>query len=66
MDTDQKSAEVMRAIAERRGLGRALALAPETVMAAFERGRPIRSFPEGFSPLTDLASTFAADLEGKR
>jgi hypothetical protein len=61
-DSNAESAETIRAIAERRGLGRALALDPGLVAAAFERGRrPIGSFPKEFSALTEPASRFAAE-----
>jgi len=63
-DDGKPKPETLRAIAEMRGLGRALAHAPASVIAAFERGRRIRSFPEGFSPLTDPANRFSADPEG--
>jgi hypothetical protein len=63
-DGNAKNAEMMRAIAEMRGLGRALAHAPESVFAAFERGRPIRSFPKEFSPIADPAGHFSAKPEG--
>ncbi len=56
--------EFLRELCELRGLGRAFALFPETVAAAFTRGRrPIGSFPEEFSPLIEPASRFAADPE---
>jgi hypothetical protein len=53
--------EILHALVEMRGLGRAYALYPDIVAAAFERGRrPIGSFPENFSPLIEPASRFAA------
>jgi hypothetical protein len=55
-------ADIMRALVEMRGLDRAYEKFPETVTTAFERGRrPIGSFPENFSPLTEPASRFAAE-----
>jgi hypothetical protein len=47
-----------------RGLGPALALAPASVVGAVERGRRIGSFPEKYTPVTELASRFSADPEG--
>jgi len=66
MSTDSKtavpSAEAVRAIAELRGLSRTYAMYPDNVTAAFERGRrPIGSFPDNFSPLTEPAGRFAAE-----
>jgi hypothetical protein len=68
MSTDGKaespSAEILHALIEMRGLGRAYAHYPDIVTAAFERGRrPIGSFPENFSPLTEPASRFTARTE---
>jgi hypothetical protein len=61
-DSNAESAEAIRAIAELRGLGRALALDPGLVAGAFERGRrPIGSLPEALSPLTEPASRFQAE-----
>jgi hypothetical protein len=63
-DSHPENADTLRAIAALRGLGRALALFPDTVATAFERGRrPIGSFPDNFSPLTEPASRFAAEPE---
>jgi hypothetical protein len=56
--------ENVRVLAEVRGLGRALALAPASVVGAVERGRRIGSFPEKYTPVTELASRFSADPEG--
>ena len=54
----------MRFIAELRGLGRVYELFPDTFTGAFVRGRrPIGSFPDKFSPLTEPASRFAAEPE---
>jgi hypothetical protein len=53
--------DFMQALCEIHGLGRAYALFPEIVNAAFVRGRrPIGSFPPGFSPLTEPVSRFVA------
>jgi hypothetical protein len=58
------SADILHALIEMRGLGRAYARYPEIVTAAFERGRrPIGSFPENFSALTEPASRFTARTE---
>jgi len=58
------SAEILAALIEMRGLGRTYARYPDIVTAAFERGRrPIGSFPENFSPLTEPASRFVARTE---
>ena len=55
--------ENVRVLAEVRGLGRALALAPASVIGAVERGRRIGAFPAEYTPLTELASRFSADPE---
>jgi hypothetical protein len=61
---DTPPADIMRALVEMRGLDRTYEKFPETVRAAFERGRrPIGSFPENFSPLTEPASRFAPEPE---
>jgi hypothetical protein len=58
------SAEILEALIEMRGLGRTYARYPDIVTAAFERGRrPIGSFPENFSPLTEPASRFVVRTE---
>jgi len=58
------SAEILEALIEMRGLGRTYARYPDIVTAAFERGRrPIGSFPENFSPLTEPASLFTVRTE---
>jgi hypothetical protein len=60
-DSRPPSADILRALVEMRGLGQAFALYPDLVATAFERGRrPIGSFPEGFSPLTEPAGRFTA------
>ncbi len=59
--TEIPAADILRTLVEMRGLVRAHALYPDIVAAAFERGRrPIGSFPENFSPLTEPANRFAA------
>jgi len=64
MATDTNpDADKIRVLAEWRGLGRALALAPASVISAVERGRRIGSFPDAYTPLTELASRFSADPE---
>jgi hypothetical protein len=55
--------ENVRVLAKLRGLDRALALAPASVVGAVERGRRIGSFPATYTPLTELASRFSADPE---
>jgi hypothetical protein len=60
-DSKPEPAEIVRALAEARGLGRALALFPDTVATAYERGRrPIGSFAQALSPLTEPAGRFTA------
>jgi len=56
-------AEKIRVLAEWRGLGRALALAPASVTGAIERGRRIGSFPDKFTAVTEPATRFAAEPE---
>jgi hypothetical protein len=61
-DSNAESADAIRAIAEQRGLARALTLYPDLVVAAGERGgRPIGAFPKAFSPLTEPAGRFQAE-----
>jgi hypothetical protein len=62
-DDAKPDAEKIRMLAEWRGLGRALALAPESVNGAIERGRRIGSLPDSFTPVTEPAVRFAADPE---
>ena len=63
-DKTPEPADVMRALCELHGLGRAYALFPDIVTAAFVRGRrPIGGFPAGFSPLTEPVSRFSAAPE---
>ena len=58
------SAEILEALIEMRGLGRTYARYPDIVTAAFERGRrPIGSFPENFSALTEPAGRFVVRTE---
>src|SRR5262249_33887130 len=60
-DTDPPPADVMSALIEMRGLKRTYELYPEIVATAFERGRrPIGSFPEKFSAVTEPAGRFTA------
>jgi hypothetical protein len=56
--------ETVRVLAELRGLARTLAFSPDSVIGAVERGRRIGSFPDAYTPLTELASRFSADPEG--
>jgi len=66
-DSKPDTADTLRALVALRGLGRAFALSPEIMAAAFERGgRPIGSFPESFSPTTEPASRFSADPEASK
>ena len=61
---ENASAEILQALVEMRGLGRTYARYPDIVTAAFERGRrPIGSFPENFSALTEPASRFVVRTE---
>jgi len=63
-DKTPEPAELMRALCEIHGLGRAYTLFPDIVTAAFMRGsRPIAAFPPGFSPLTEPVSRFTAEPE---
>jgi hypothetical protein len=63
-DDTAPDAEHMRFVAELHGLGRTYAKFPDTVTTAFVRGRrPIGSFPQNFSPVTEPAGRFAADPE---
>ena len=63
-DDTAPNAEHMRLLAELRGLERTLEKFPDVVTTAFVRGRrPIGSFPENFSPVTEPAGRFAADPE---
>jgi hypothetical protein len=65
-DDTAPKADQMRFLAELRGLGRTYELFPDTVTSAFVRGRrPIGSFPEEFSALTEPASRFAAAPEAQ-
>jgi hypothetical protein len=56
--TESPDAESMRRLAAARGLGRAQALFPDTVAAAFARGSQSMNTAGTFSPLNELASTF--------
>jgi hypothetical protein len=63
-DKMPEPADVMQALCELHGLGRAYQLFPEIVTAAFTRGRrPIGALPPGFSPLTEPVSRFSAAPE---
>ena len=58
-DTDLTGAQWVRALAQARGLDRALALFPETVAAAVARGTSSLSpQPAEFSAVTELAAAF--------
>ena len=59
-DTTAEIDEKVRVLAEVRGLGRALALAPDSVVGAIERGRRIGSFPQNYTQVTEPAVRFAA------
>jgi hypothetical protein len=63
-DAKADGAEKIRMLAEWRGLGRALALAPDSVVGAIERGRRIGSFPATYTPVTEPATRFAAAPDG--
>ena len=63
-DDTAPNAEQMRFLAELHGLGRTYDRYPDVVTTAFVRGRRrIGSFPQKYSPVTEPASTFAADPE---
>jgi hypothetical protein len=63
-DDTAPNADQMCLLAELRGLGRTFEKFPDVVTTAFVRGRrPIGSFPEKFSPVTEPAARFAADPE---
>jgi hypothetical protein len=55
---ESPDAETMRRLAAARGLGRAQALFPDTVAAAFARGSQATSTAGTIPPLTELAVTF--------
>jgi hypothetical protein len=59
-DANADEADKIRMLAEWRGLGRALALAPDSVTGAIERGRRIGSLPESYTPVTEPAVRFTA------
>jgi hypothetical protein len=62
MDDTAPNADQMRFLAELRGLGRTFEMFPDTVTAAFVRGRrPIGSLPDTFSSAAEPASRFAAE-----
>ena len=53
--------EHIRLAAERQGLGKALRLFPEGVVAAYERGtRPLGDLPKSNSPIAQPAPVFKA------
>jgi hypothetical protein len=56
--TESPDAETMRRLAASRGLGRAQALFPDTVAAAFARGSQSMSAAGTIPALTELAATF--------
>jgi hypothetical protein len=57
--TDSPDAEWLRRLAVARGLGRAHALFPDTVAAAFARaGQAMSTLPATLPPLTEPAITF--------
>jgi hypothetical protein len=60
-DAKTDEAEKILMLAQWRGLGRALELAPASVVGAIERGRRIGSFPEKYTPVTEPAVRFSAD-----
>jgi hypothetical protein len=55
---ESPDAEMMRRLAAARGLGRAQALFPDTVAAAFARGSQSMSTAGTIPPLTEPAATF--------
>jgi hypothetical protein len=63
-DDTAPNADQMRFIAQLRGLGPTFEKFPDAVTTAFVRGgRPIGSFPKGFSPVTEPAGRFSASAE---
>jgi hypothetical protein len=61
------NADLVRQLAQARGLARAHALFPQSVVAAAERAaRTLGSRPAGFSPLTEPALHFDAGRFGAR
>jgi hypothetical protein len=57
--TESPDAVWLRRLAAARGLGRAQALFPDTVAAAFARaGQCMSTLPATFPPLTEPATTF--------
>jgi hypothetical protein len=67
-DGEAEPTDVTRWLVQLRGLQRAYqrayALFPDTVMAAYARGRrPIGAFPEKFSATTEPAGCFSAVAE---
>jgi hypothetical protein len=59
MSGEAKVPDYIRAMAELRGLGKALKLYPDGVMAAAERGqKPLGAPPEGASPIATPAAIF--------
>jgi hypothetical protein len=63
-DAKPEISETVRVLAELRGLAHTLAFSPDSVVGAVERGRRIGSFPDNYTPVTELASRFSADPEG--
>ncbi len=60
-DDEAGATDFIHALTELRGLGRAYALFPDLVTAAFVRGRrPIGAFPKEFSAVTEPAGRFSA------
>jgi len=63
-DDTAPNADQMRFLAELRGLGGTFEKFPGVVTTAFVRGRrPISSFPDKFSPVTEPAGRFSAQAE---
>ncbi len=60
-DDEAGGTDFIHALTELRDLGRAYALFPDLVTAAFVRGRrPIGAFPKEFSAVTEPAGQFSA------
>ena len=65
-ETDITAAQWVRALAQARGLDRALALSPELITAAVVRGTSVLSpLPPDFTAVTEPAATFDPAKHGE-
>jgi hypothetical protein len=63
-DDTAPNADLMRHLAELRGLGATFGKFPDAVTTAFVRGRrPISSFPKDYAPVAEPAGRFSAQAE---